>query len=201
MIALDNIQYVLYYQCIANYSKIRYNWCKLQKRYLCGNKKYWQRSGKAYQTLTLISTFQCNWIKNYHSPWKRCLHYSKLWISIEWSHFLAINFNWNNLHLGLSHPVPSCPILSLWAHLSGSSAVLHWFSTSVIFTRVDCACQRNCSGTPICGYLINPNMFPRFLQPNLVRLTTPLVNWLIHTLVYPYTIPSYLCVCLLHYPV
>ena len=145
------------------------------------------------------STFQCNWIKNYHSPWKRCLHYSKLWISIEWSHFLAINFNWNNLHLGLSHPVPSCPILSLWAHLSGSSAVLHWFSTSVIFTRVDCACQRNCSGTPICGYLINPNMFPRFLQPNLVRLTTPLVNWLIHTLVYPYTIPSYLCVCLLHY--
>ena len=27
------------------------------------------------------STFQCNWIKNYHSPWKRCLHYSKLWIS------------------------------------------------------------------------------------------------------------------------
>ena len=55
------------------------------------------------------STFQCNWIKNYHSPWKRCLHYSKLWISIEWSHFLAINFNWNNLHLGLSHPVPSCP--------------------------------------------------------------------------------------------
>ena len=54
MIALDNIQYVLYYQCIANYSKIRYNWCKLQKRYLCGNKKYWQRSGKAYQTLTLI---------------------------------------------------------------------------------------------------------------------------------------------------
>lgn len=55
------------------------------------------------------STFQCNWIKNCHSPWKRCLHYSKLWVSIEWSHFLAINFNWNNLHLDLSHPVPSCP--------------------------------------------------------------------------------------------
>ena len=54
IIALDNIQYVLYYQCIANYSKIRYNWCELQKDIYVAIKKYWQRSGKAYQTLTLI---------------------------------------------------------------------------------------------------------------------------------------------------
>ena len=53
------------------------------------------------------STFQCNCITNCHAPWTRCLHYCKLWISIEWSHFLAIN--WNNLHLDLSHPPSPIP--------------------------------------------------------------------------------------------
>ena len=118
------------------------------------------------------STFQCNCIKNCHAPWTRCLHYCKLWISIEWSHFLAIN--WNNLHLDLSHP-PS-PILS--PHPSGSSAVLHWFSTSVIFTLVDCACRNSFS----MGCFQSGASCP--------------IGSLIHTL-YPYTIPT----CVSQYPV
>ena len=115
-------------------------------------------------------------------------------------------------------PIPSCPILSLWAHLSGSSAVLHLvFNFGHLHTSGLCLSKellRNphlwlphspwdasvplvtqlAMEMPLSLWLVNPEMSPYFFSPIWCVLQP---HWLIDWSIPLYTlIPSHhTCVC------